>query len=204
MIVEYDLALPTPQSYSGVLASLKAWLNRSDLDAMLPDFVVMAEEEMNRTLRVRQMESVLTPADIASGTITVPDGTAAVKTLWLTGYERFPLQPQTLEFVKANDFNSIATHYAWHGDLLYLNGTGTVNGVVYQQIPTLSETNTSNWVLSAAPSCYLFGAMREAFDYLRDDAERDRCSVRFMQVMDKVNGADMRDRYSGPLQARVR
>ena len=35
MIVEYDLALPTPQTYSGVLASLKNWLNRSDLDSLL-------------------------------------------------------------------------------------------------------------------------------------------------------------------------
>lgn len=204
MIVEYDLALPTPQSYSGVLASLKNWLNRSDLDSLLADFVVLAEEEMNRTLRVRQMETALVPTDITDGTITVPAGTAAIKTLWLAGYERMPLVPQTLEFVKSTDSSGIATHYAWHGDLLYLNGTGTVEGILYQQIPTLSETNTSNWVLSFAPSCYLFGAMREAFDYVRDDAERDRWAVRFMQVMEKMNGADLRDRYTGPLQVRVR
>lgn len=204
MIVEYDLALPTPQTYSGVLASLKNWLNRSDLDALLADFVVLAEEEMNRTLRVRQMETALTPTDIASGSITVPAGTAAIKTLWLSGREREPLGAQTLEFVKENDYGGQATHYAWVGDQLYMNGTGTVNGILYQQIPTLSETNTSNWVLSFAPSCYLFGAMREAFDYVRDDAERDRWAARFLQVMDKINGADSRDRHAGQLQMRVR
>jgi hypothetical protein len=199
MIVEYDLALPTPQSYAGVLASLKNWLNRSDLDALLADFVVLAEEEMNRTLRVRQMETALAPTEIASGSITIPAGTAAIKTLWLSGRERDPMSPQSLDFVKANDYGGKATHFAWVGDQLYFNGTGTVNGILFQQIPTLSETNTSNWVLSVAPSCYLFGAMREAFDYVRDDTERDRWAARFLQVMDKINGADMRDRYSGQI-----
>lgn len=204
MIVEYDLALPTPQTYSGVLASLKNWLNRSDLDNLLADFVVLAEEEMNRTLRVRQMEAALAPTEITSGSITVPAGTAAIKTLWLSGREREPLNVQTLEFVKSNDYGGMATHYAWVGDQLYLNGTGTVNGILYQRIPTLSETNTSNWVLSEAPSCYLFGAMREAFDYVRDDTERDRWAARFLQVMDRINGADSRDRHTGQLQMRVR
>lgn len=199
MIVGYDIALPTAQTYSGLQTSLRNWLNRSDLNALVPDFIALAEEEINRSLRVRQMEVSLAETDIADNIITVPTGTVGVKTLWISGYETTPLAAQSFEYVKSHGSTGVPTHYAWQGDTFYFNGEGTVLGVLYQHIPALSDDNTTNWVLSDAPSLYLFGALREAFDYLRDDTERDRWAARFQQVLDRVNGANTRDQFSGPL-----
>lgn len=199
LIVGYDVALPTPQTYAGLQASLKKWLNRSDLDAVIPDFITLAEERLSRLLRVRQMEVSLDETAISSNTITVPTGTVGVKTMWVVGYETTPLKAQGFDFLKSRGTSDIARYYAWQGDTFYFDGSGTVTGVLYQRIPALSEDNTTNWVLSEAPSAYLFGALQEAFDYTRDDVERDRWGVRLERAIDELNRAEMRDLYSGPL-----
>lgn len=204
VIVGYNFSLPTPQTYASLQASLAQWLNRSDLTAIIPDFIRLAEERLNRDLRVRQMEVPLSQTPIVSNVIAVPLATVGVKTLWVVGSESEPLKPQTYEYVIAQATGSTATHYAWQGDTFCFNGSGTVTGVLYQQIPSLSATQTSNWLLSQAPSAYLYGAMREAYDYLRDDVERDRWAARLQSVVDSLQGVEKRDLYSGPLVARAR
>lgn len=43
--------------YVEVQAQVANWMNRDDLTAMIPDFIVLTEERMNRDLRTRQMET---------------------------------------------------------------------------------------------------------------------------------------------------
>src|SRR5205085_11367804 len=99
LIVGYDLSLPTPQTYTGLQSSVANWLNRSDLTALIPDFITLAEERLNRALRVRQMEVSLDETAIADNIIAVPVGTVAVKSLWPSGYETAPLKHQSFDFV---------------------------------------------------------------------------------------------------------
>jgi hypothetical protein len=203
LIVGYDISLPVAQNYAGLQASVKNWLNRSDLAALVPEFITLVEEKLNRSLRVRQMESALAPIDTTNGLIPVPAGTVGVKSLWVDGLNAWPLHSQALDFVKSRPATGTPSVYAWQGGNFIFDGNATIAGVLYQRIPALSATNLSNWLLTEAPSAYLFGAMREAFDYVRDDGERDRWAARFEQVILELNGADSRDRLAGSLQVRV-
>src|SRR5262249_27837934 len=38
----------------------------------------------------------------------------------------------------------------------------------FQKIPALSNLNTSNWLLAAAPDLYLFGSLAEAHGFVKD------------------------------------
>lgn len=191
-------------TYSELQASVVQWMNRGDLAALIPDFITLAEERMNRALRVRQMETALAEMAIADNIIAVPTDTVGVKTLWIVGYEDSPLKAQTYEALLSMGTEGIPTHWAWAGDSFHFDGTGSVEGVLYEKIPALSSESTTNWLLTAHPSAYLFGALTEAFDYTRNDKERDRWNMKFERTISEINGADMRDRLSGPLQARVR
>lgn len=42
-------------TYTALKASVADWLNRTDLTAAIPDFISLAEAQMERTLRTRQM-----------------------------------------------------------------------------------------------------------------------------------------------------
>ena len=191
-------------TYSELQASAIGWSNRSDLAALMPDFIALAEERMNRELRVRQMESALAETAISANAIPVASNVVGIKTLWIVGHESAPLKAQTYESVLTMGSEGIPTHWAWAGDGLHFDGSGTVKGVVFEAIPALSDTNTTNWLLTKYPSLYLAGALTEAFIYVQNDKERDRWNNRFLQTLADIQGADMRDRLSGPLVARAR
>ena len=42
-------------NYTELQASIADFLNRSDLTLVIPDFITMAEADMNRTLRIKDM-----------------------------------------------------------------------------------------------------------------------------------------------------
>ena len=42
-------------TYAQLQTSIGDWLNRSDLTATIPDFIALAEAQIERTLRTRQM-----------------------------------------------------------------------------------------------------------------------------------------------------
>jgi len=188
-------------NYSQLLAKVAAWMNRDDLTAMIPDFVELAEERMNRYLRVRQMEVDLPVTSITGGKITPPAGAIDAKALWVPNHEATPLKPQALESVVANGPDGFPTMYAWSGGDLFFDGGGDVQGVLYERIPALA-TATTNWASEEAASLYLFGAMTEAKLYVGDDAGAANWGARFQQVLDDLNGND--SRRSGPLVARAR
>lgn len=190
-------------NYTELQAALADWLNRSDLGARIPDFIALAEEKFDRRLRVRAMELVLAETAIAAGLVSIPANTLGVKTLWLTGYEGTPLKSQSLESVIASGSEGIATLYAWQDTSWRFNGSGSVQGVLYQKIPRLATVST-NWLLTAYPSAYLFGALAEAAVYMRDPDAVQLCSSRSDAVIDEIAGNQTRDTASGALVARAR
>jgi hypothetical protein len=195
----------TIATYSELQTAVANYLHRTDLTTVIPDFITLAEERMNRTLRVRQMETTLAETTIEDGNyIAAPDGMVGVKTLWVPNYEGSPLKAQTYEFVVAKDTETYPTHWAWVGDNLYFNGTGSVQGVYYTEIAALSDTNTTNWLLTAHPSVYLRASLLEAAIYTRDPEGIAFCQAAFDATLADIMGSNARDIYSGPLQARAR
>ena len=184
-------------TYAELVAKVATWMNRDDLTAVIPDFVTMAEERINRFLRVRQMELALAATPIVAGQITPAADVVDAKVLWVE--EACPLKAQSLESVVANGTYGTPTMYAWRGANLQFDGGGSVQGVLYVRVPALS-TALTNWLSEQAPSLYLFGAMAEAKMYVGDDAAG--WDARFQQLLDELNGNDKR--RDGPLVARPR
>jgi hypothetical protein len=191
-------------TYSELQSAVASWLHRTDLSAVIPDFITLTEERMNRALRVRQMESALATTAISSNRIAVPANTVGIKTLWVPNYEATPLKAQSYESLVALGTEGTPTAWAWQGDYFYFDGTGSVTGVLYQKIAALSNTNTSNWLLTAAPSAYLFGALAEAAAYVKNMDAAMSYEARFQKALDEISGNNGRDTISGPLVARAR
>jgi hypothetical protein len=190
-------------TYTDLQASIAGWMNRTDLTAFIPDFIRLAEERLQRALRVQEMEAVMTPVAIVAGSIAAPAGALAIKTAWITGYETAPLKPQSYEALLALGTNDTPTRYAWVGSTLYFDGAGTVNAIVYQAIPPLAS-NSTNWLLTGYPSAYLFAALVEGWLFLRNKDEAKTWDDRLQQTLDEIGGNDQRDSMNGPLVAKAR
>lgn len=185
-------------NYSSIQALIADWSARDDLSGLIPRFIALTEERMNRALRVRQMEAVLPLTAIVDGAITMPADAVDVKLLW-TSDPAYPLKPASLEAVVASGDTGEPTMFARQGGVLRFNGGGSVQGIVYNQIPELA-TDGTNWVSEEAHSAYLFGSMAEAAHYTGGDPTQ--WEARFQAVLSELAGNS--NRIPGPLVARAR
>ena len=70
-------------TYTELKASVADWLNRTDLTTEIPDFISLAEAQMERTLRTRQMLT-RTTLTVDSEFETTPADFLEVRALKLT------------------------------------------------------------------------------------------------------------------------
>lgn len=187
-------------NYSTLVSAVADYTHRDDLTAVIPTFIELAEERINRALRVRDMELALASTAITSNRITLASDIVDVKSLWRPGFECTPLKYQAFETVLANGVESYPTMYARQGGDLYFDGSGDIQGVLYQRVPALTSINTTNWLATKWPSVYLFGVLSEADTYIKADPTANE--ARFQIALNDVMQDDRR--VSGPLVARAK
>ena len=188
-------------NYGELLAAVASWMDRDDLTSVLPSFVALAEEDMQRHLRVREMEQDFT-ATTNGRRALLPAGFLAFKTLYQQGRAVSPLQVQSVEQVNAASGAALAM-YAIDGAHLLLNADAGVQGVMYQAAPALSATQPTNALLAVYPSLYLFGALRYACAYVRDGEGEMAHAAQFQQKVEAANNMDAGSRFAGALRSRL-
>lgn len=202
-------------TYDELKTSLADWLNRSDLTSVIPDFIRLAEAQMERQLRTRQM-IVRATASFAAGAEygTVPDDFLEAKAVKL---DTNPVTSLTFQTIDALDQLSNTT-YLSSGKPLYFtvvgnqfrllpipDGAYTADLVYYAKLTKLSSTVATNWLLTQAPDVYLYGSLLQAAPYLQDDARISVWSSLYMAGLDQLQVADDRGSTSGgALMARAR
>lgn len=164
-------------SYSALKSSIADWLNRDDLTSVIPDFISLAEAQLERRLPVQKMVKRST-ATIDTPFSALPSDFVSAKGLVLTSTS--PVQQ--LVFLSEDELDAkkviyIATgkpqYFALVGnqiEVLPAPDTGYTAELTYvATLAKLSESNTSNWLLERHPDVYLYGALLQAAPYLRDD-----------------------------------
>lgn len=165
-------------TYSELQLAVADWLNRADLTTVIPNFITLAEAKMQRELRLREMitrstatssnEFVALPSDFLENLSLELDmtGLAAQPALTFIG----PLEAKTL---KANKITNLPRYYTMiDGAFEILPAPAAATNYIltyYAKIPALSNTNTTNWLLTKAPDAYLYSSLLEAAPYLKDD-----------------------------------
>jgi hypothetical protein len=67
----------------------------------------------------------------------------------------------------------------------------------YAKLSKLSDSNTTNWLLTAAPDAYLYGTLMQAAPYLQDDARIATWSALYSSALEDLQVADDRSATSG-------
>jgi hypothetical protein len=202
-------------TYTELKASLADWLNRSDLTSVIPDFISLAEAQMERQLRTRQMIVRATASFAAAAEYgTVPDDFLEVKSIKL---DTNPVTSLTFQTIDSLDQLSNTT-YLSSGKPLYFtvvgnqfrllpipDGAYTAELVYYSKLTKLSASVATNWLLTQAPDVYLYGSLLQAAPYLQDDARISVWSSLYLAGLDQLQVADDRGSTSGgALMARAR
>ena len=184
-------------TYAELQTSIGDWLNRSDLTSVIPDFISLAESEFTRNLRHRKMIT-LSDATIDSEYTQTPDDWFQTQTLILETNPVTKLQYLTPDALKekraASGAKGKPTHYTMIGTEIQVypvpSGDYTAELVYYAKIPSLSDANTTNWMLQFAPDIYLFGSLLQSAPYLADD---QRIAVWNSMYQSKVSDIEISD-----------
>lgn len=200
-------------TYEELKTSVANWLHRTDIVALVPDFIALAEDRMNGDpgdggIAARQMELRAPLTCDPNGTITARYLTLPSDMLEMRRLSNITDDPATVLEYKSPD--------QLMGDSRYLLRSGrpdsfTVIGsqveispapdsaysleLVYRQaIPALSDAAPTNWLLTLCPSAYLFGALCAAAPFTQDEARLAVWEGKYRQVIDGLNGIEW---YSG-------
>jgi hypothetical protein len=190
-------------TYSGLKTAVANFLHRSDLTTSIPDFIALAEAQMNRRLRVRRMVTRAT-ADIADGYSASPDDFLGAITFEVDGTRLKFLTPDQMNVAVEGEDTGSPEYYSIVGGefRFYPTPSDTYTGTLtyWASIPALTDLNTSNWVLENHPDAYLYGALTQAAPYLRDDDRLSTWGTLFTTALDDVETADRAESF-GALQA---
>lgn len=165
-------------NYSDLKSAAADWINRADLTAVIPTFIALAEAKFNRELRLRDM-LVRAEATTSNEFVAVPADFLENYSLELNMAQIGPqaslafIGPLEAKVLKANKIVGLVRYYTIIDGAFELlpAPTGDTDVVLtyYQKIPALSDTQTTNWLLTKSPDLYLYSTLLEAAPYLRDD-----------------------------------
>lgn len=198
-------------TYTGLQASIASWLHRSDMTAIIPDLVVLAEARIARDLRIRRMITDTTLATVGgTQSVALPSDYLEVENISVaTSPERdlvyMNIQSMNVKY-PVGGYTGTPVAYTLEGNNLLLGPTpDTVYSLpilYYARFAALTVTPT-NWLLTNHPNVYLFGALAEAGDYVRDGESLGKWESKYQQAVKQLQDADDRSMFSGS-QLRVR
>ena len=192
-------------SYSELKSTVASYLARSDLTAVIPDFIRLAEERLRRDLRIRQMLVVAT-ADTTGGdsTVGLPTDFLEMRDIHVNlnpvvqlSYKApnaFYSSGKSTQSGKPTDYTVLAAEFqlAPIPDAAY-----TLQMLYYAKPALLSDSNASNVFLANCPDALLYAALGEAEPYLMNDARLQTWAALYERAITAINTSDQSSEYGG-------
>jgi hypothetical protein len=191
--------------YSQLKTSIANYLNRSDLTSVIPDFITLAESKLNRALRLRTMQKRV------STTTTANDPFVDVPNDYLESVQFFVdsnpnaildyVNPTEIELDNTRETTGKPKQYTIVGNEFQLNPIPdiayTLKLTYFAKIPSLSDSNVTNYLLTNYPQLYLYGSLLEAQPYILNDERIPVWMGLYNEAIQLINRDDEQGRYSG-------
>lgn len=197
-----DTSLDT---YTGLKFAISDWLDRPDLDDIIPQFIEMAEAQMSRDIRHFEMENRAT-ADVDGQYLQRPSDWVETIRLHITsgGTRNLQLLSAAAMADKRQGVEDTTgePRYYRHVERGFevfptADGTYEVELLYYQKIPALTSSNADNWLLLSHPDVYLYGALIHAAPYIKDDQRAATWAQLYSAALARVNESGSSASHSG-------
>jgi len=202
--------MATITNYSTLKSTIADYLNRADLTSQIETFIQFAEADLNTRLRCRE-QIVRAEATSDAEFVQLPADWLEAINLHIVGGQQ-PLRYVTLD--EADIINKEQIYTAPHFYSL-MNGAIEIipepsddidiEMIYYAKITSLSDVNTTNWLLTKAPDVYLYGALTHAAPFLMDDQRIPVFAQIYLARVQALQDESQKSLHSGsPLIARTR
>jgi hypothetical protein len=187
-------------TYAELQAHIASDLIRTDLTTPIKDCIRLAEAHMSNMLKTREMDVTAT-LTITTGEADIPTTLQSVRSMRsLTSpfseivYEGI----ETLEERRPDVAGSLKT-YSMVGEkfVFWPPVTGSARLRYRRDIPVLSDSNTSNWILTEHPQLYVYGTLWEVHMFLKDERRAGTYAPLFAATVEEINARDAVSQLSG-------
>lgn len=181
-------------NYTELQAAVADQLDRTDLTSQIPDFIKLAEAQMNRVVRHWRMQDRVTASVDTQYTALPSNFAEAIRMVVTTGnYSVLELVGNMeLSRLRANvaDATGRPQFYAINDQAIEVFPTPdavyTTELVYYETIDPLANTGT-NWLLTYYPDAYLYGACLHSAPYLQEDARMQTWGALYEAAISAIN-----------------
>jgi len=200
-------------TYSGLKSAIADHLDNADLDSQIDDFIDIAEAKHKREVRIREMLKRAT-ITIDDRFLTIPADFLQPKTLRIftgltSGCRYYPdVTEVTVHEITTQSIADIRRpkYYAVHESIEFdtaIDPSDAYSGelIYYFPLTALSDSNTTNAILTRAPDVYLYGALISTAPFLMFDERIPVWEKLYKTAVNDLNQLDFK--RSGPLIARV-
>lgn len=196
-------------NYSELKTAVANSLARTDLTSQIPDFIALAEARLSRDLETRDQEKR------AQATLTSGDEFTSLPTdLREVRQVKLNTDPNTvLEYMSPvaldNTYGGTGTGrpqaFSIVGAELKLrpipDSAYTAEIIYIGSLAALSDTVTTNQMLTRHPDAYLTGSLVEAYLYLMDDQRAQLYDQKFTRIIEEIRKDEERSHFgTGTLQ----
>ena len=192
-------------NYSELKTAIASWLDRTDLTDIIPDFIALAETRHKRDFKIRRMETRVTANTIdGSEFYTLPDDYVAMRNIKLNTDPKTPLEfltPEIMDRLNAGSSRGTPKAYTIKGNNIEIrplpDGVYEIEVSYYKHFAALSDSNTTNDMLTHHPDVYLYGSLVEAEPYLQNDKRIQVWQSYYDRAKQDIITSNERDRHSG-------
>lgn len=193
-------------TYAELKTAVGNWLNRSG-DTVVTDrvgeFIALFEAKVARTLRTKGMESRAT-ATLSEQYLALPDDFLEMRAIKITSTDPvtnldFATQDYITTVWAGSETGTPGLYCIVGSEILFApspDGSYTVE-MDYYKFSALSDSTTTNWLLTAHPDLYLYGSLAQAEAYLGNDERVPMWKAQMAEALLEVQLADQNGRWSG-------
>lgn len=196
-------------TYDNLKLAVEAWALRTEVidPDMFARFVRMSEDHLNANLRISDMAERKHSATTQGFSFyNFPTNSHGIRNIEIENNgRRYPLDyytPQRMD----EEFGSITRQgvpcaYSIHARKFELRPVPSGDFVLrithYAQIPALTSTNQTTWLLTKYPTLYLYGILHFYYKHTRDENATKEWGDSFTALVKQITTIDAEDTWSG-------
>jgi hypothetical protein len=186
-------------TYAELQTTIGSWSHADDLTAQTPDFIALCEARLNDMLLMKDMESeedlTLTQGQ---NYVAIPSGFVSPIALWLiVDTQRVLLRHVLPEHLPYDTSATQPSLWAIDGaNIRFDCPASEAYSAKFRMVKksNLSESNTTNALLTRRPDIYLAGSMVEVARYTRDVELFNTWEPKFLKATAELKAAEGRSR----------
>lgn len=192
-------------TYANLQTAVGSWsFNRTDLPAT--DLIALGEARLNRDLRLRIMETTATLTGVVGArTIALPTGYMEPLQLWREDASGPIPMVKAPPGLRTYDTSGEPIYWAIEGETVaFERPCAEAYSFTLRCLArfALSDTTTTNWLLTNHPDAYLSAALVEAALWAADDEQALRWQARYQAAIDAINAREAKSREA-PLKTDI-